>query len=305
MTMNSNRQKRQQITKSLGLWLIAALFTTISAAQPTVIKLNKNNEGNYWVNVTINQQPAQFILDTGATGSVIDSSMLSTFALTPKAEAQSGTGFGDETSSQIQTDTLTLSQFSISGVTTSVKTIYTHPLAHLPEGISGLIGQDVLVDLNAKLEVANALLIIPDNNEIDEFENIQVPIQTSPMGFHYISATLDGSAISLILDTGAPQMVLDGQTLKEMGFKSTPHPTATTIDANGNEMPLHLLPPATLSVGGVTMMADVMLTDMSGLMNALNQSNEPKMVGVLGNTEMTKLGITIDFKNQKLILKSD
>lgn len=300
-------QNYQQITKSLVLVLLTTLFSVYVSAKPTVIKLNKNEEGYYWLNVTINQKSAQFIIDTGASGSVIDSSKLASFNLTKNDKPFNGTAFGDESSSQVQTDTLEVSQFAISGISTSVNTIYTHSLEQLSEGMSGIIGQDVLVDLNAKLEVANGLLIIPAKNEVESkvSANTEIPIQKSSMGFHYISATLGTSPINLILDTGAPQMVLDEQTLTKMGFESTLHPTAKTIDAQGKELPIRILTPTVLKVGKSSILPKVMLTDMSGLINAMKQSDAPLIVGVLGNAEMAELGATIEFKHQKLLLKSE
>ena len=51
------------------------------------------------------------------------------------------------------------------------------------------------------------------------------------MGFNFIDAKLGDNHIWLLLDTGAPEFILDESSLIQFGFALRPHPTAKPVVA--------------------------------------------------------------------------
>jgi predicted aspartyl protease len=74
----------------ISLICITAFFSSAKASDKTdfsLLPLIKNATGHYEISATVNGVEATFIVDTGATGTVIDTNKLSMFDITTKNDA--------------------------------------------------------------------------------------------------------------------------------------------------------------------------------------------------------------------------
>lgn len=298
-------------TRGLSASLMCVLSLSVNGKMKE-LDLGTTEDGHFSLEVLVNGHPSTFMLDTGATGTVIDQTRLQALGIQAQNKTIDGMTGGDEKSAIIQSQHITLKSFKIDGMETGLKQAFTHNVhAQLGENISGLVGQDVLVKTNAMLDLSAPSLLLPTDPESKKQHLLklrqqgysQAPIQSHPMGFHYIGLKLADRNVRLILDSGAPQVILDKQTIKRLGLKSVAHPSARSIDKDGNSHPMEVLTEQDLVLNQHTLIHDFMVSDLSGLMNMLNKKQGIPFVGVIGIRELSSLHSILDLASSTLYIK--
>ncbi len=118
----------------LGLGLLTLFFSGIMEEQRnpnqmpqtnTVgnvheVKLLRNRQGHYVVTGTINQQPAEFLLDTGATDVVIPDNVANRYGLTRGRPAKAMTANGVVTIYETNIDQLSIGEINLTNVRASI-----------------------------------------------------------------------------------------------------------------------------------------------------------------------------------------
>ncbi|MGO4892886.1 aspartyl protease family protein [Flavobacterium sp. W21_SRS_FM6] len=295
------------------MFAISLAFPHLLNAKMQVIPLHKTHEGYFEIDASINQVNAKFILDTGATGTVVDTNKLSVFGIIKGKEKIDGVAIGDEETGIIETFSVDISQFSIGQTQLNIKSIYSNDSSgRFAPDVMGLIGYDALSHLNALLDVKKAQLLIPENKDDIEillsksttahYETIE--LHKSPMGFNFVDIQLSGNIARLLVDTGAPELILDESALIQYGFQLENHPTAKTVVAEGVELPMKVFRNGKVLIGNEMVIDDFLITDFSALMNAVNVEGQPPLIGILGNKHLVQLNSIIDIANAKLFIKS-
>jgi predicted aspartyl protease len=291
---------------------IVIIISGISHAQMTKISLGKTEDGHFTLPVSINKVSTTFILDTGATGSLIDENELENFMLVASPQVIKGLRTGDVQSSQIDTKTVQIQNFKIGNTDAQLARIFTHVMTGtLDKGVTGLVGQDAIVNLKGLVNVAQSTLLLPaDPQELNTYiENLKsggyttIFMQPHSMGFHYVDAMLAGKNVRLIVDTGAPSIVLDKGLMKGMGLTIIPHATAQSFDGSGNWVPLDVLKNGTIRLNNIELHSDPLVSDLSGLMQALNVSLKVPFVGVIGLKELVQLEAIIDLSQEQMYIR--
>jgi predicted aspartyl protease len=296
------------------IFAISLAFPHLLNAKMQIIPLHKTHEGYIEIEASINHVNAKFILDTGATGTVIDTNKLNVFGITKcKGKAKiDGVAIGSEETGIIETFSVDITQFSIGQAQLNIKSIYSNESSgRFAPNIMGLIGYDALSHLNALLDVKKAQLLIPENKNDNElllsksttvkYEVIE--LYKSPMGFNFVDVQLSENVVRLIVDTGSPELVLDESALIQYGFQLENHPTAKTIIAEGVELPMKVYRNGKVLIGNEMVIDDFLITDFSALMNAVNVEGQPPVIGILGNKHLIQLNSIIDIANAKLYIK--
>ncbi|WP_293760197.1 aspartyl protease family protein [uncultured Paraglaciecola sp.] len=294
------------------IFAISLAFPHLLNAKMQVIPLHKTHEGYLEIEASINHVNAKFILDTGATGTVIDTNKLNVFGITKGKAKIDGVAIGSEETGIIETFSVDITQFSIGQAQLNIKSIYSNESSgRFAPNIMGLIGYDALSHLNALLDVKKAQLLIPENKNDTElllsksttvkYEVIE--LYKSPMGFNFVDVQLSENVVRLIVDTGSPELVLDESALIQYGFQLENHPTAKTIIAEGVELPMKVYRNGKVLIGNEMVIDDFLITDFSALMNAVNVEGQPPVIGILGNKHLIQLNSIIDIANAKLYIK--
>lgn len=298
------------MNKLIGFSLL--LISSFSFAKMDIIPLQQTSEGHLEIQASINGVQGTFIVDTGATGTVIDLNQLAKFGLQKNDEPMVGIRSGDKDSGTIETFTVDLKSFSVSGHKVNISRVYTNNAAEQFEAnIVGLIGQDALTELGALLDLNIPRLLIPESPEdlkkllgdsqAPEYETIQ--LQRSDMGFSFVDITLNHHKLRLLVDSGASETVMDQSVLLQLGFALDQHPTAKSIVAEGIELPMTVLSGTTITLGKAQLKGDFFASDFSALMQTINQDQQRLFVGVLGNKQLVELGSIIDLSTRKLYIK--
>ncbi|MEP1385695.1 MAG: pepsin/retropepsin-like aspartic protease family protein [Paraglaciecola sp.] len=297
--------------KALILVFLATM-SFLSYAEMEGVPLIKTEDGHFEVHASINDVKAKFILDTGVTGTVIFSQNLDVFGIKTNKNRIDGVRIGDADAGKIATMPVDIAQFSIGKKQLRLKSIFSNDSSSrfTPE-VMGIIGNDALIELNALLDVKNAKLLLPDGQtDLDKFltatsdkpYNI-VTLQKSPMGFSFVDALLAERKVRLLVDTGAPEIVLDESVLKSFGLDLQDHPTAKTVIGDGIELPMKVFKNGLITFGHTTISDDFFTTDFTALMNAVNVEDQPRLIGVLGNKHLAQMSTIIDVASAKLYIK--
>lgn len=143
------------------------------------IRMTKLSTGHETVIVTINGVEGQFVVDSGAGGTVIHSARLEKFSLqAPEGEGEVSSGAGGQTT----VHRLPIQSFAIAGVTLDVEEVRTLDLTSVVDrlksiagaDIDGVVGQDVLTRFRGVLDVGNQTLFLRPTEEAAE-SNAVVP----------------------------------------------------------------------------------------------------------------------------------
>lgn len=301
------------MTKITFLMLIISLsLSSLLHAKMQIIPLHKTQGGHLEIEASINQVKGKFILDTGATGTVINTNKLGAFGITKGQEKIDGIRIGSEETGKIATFPIEITQFSIGQTQLKITSIYSNDNSwkHAPD-VMGIIGYDAIFELNALLDVQQSQLLIPENKTDIEtlLGNSNSPqykmigLHKSPMGFNFVDAKLGANSVRLLVDTGAPGVFLDESVLIQFGLQLETHPTAKTIIEEGLELPVKIYRQGQIQIGGEVLMDDFFTTDFSALMKAVNVDGQFKLIGVLGNKHLAQLSSIIDLANAKLYIK--
>jgi hypothetical protein len=130
----------------------------------TSIKMTALASGHHSVAVTLNGKPAIFLVDTGAGATIIHAPYVRGFALAPAA----GAGLASNASGKVRFDPVAVDAFAVGGTRTRLAKMYAMDLSYLVDAVSaasahriqGLIGQDVLRDQRAVIDVDQSLLYL-------------------------------------------------------------------------------------------------------------------------------------------------
>ncbi|MCW8109853.1 retropepsin-like domain-containing protein [Alteromonas ponticola] len=180
------------------------------------------------------------------------------------------------------------------------------------EAIAGIVGQDAVVSLNALIDLSSAQLVIPETEhdthafltETLSTDFTSVELHESRMGFHFVEVTLNNQPARLIIDSGAPQVMLDKSELERMALKTEQHDTAKMVLNDGTKVAIDVLHDTSIAIGDTIIEGELMASDLSGLMTAINEKAETRIIGVIGNQQLVKLKSIIDLSQSTLHLSS-
>lgn len=102
-------------------------------AQALEVVLERNRQGHYLVNGTINHRTAEFLLDTGATDVVIPAQLAAEYGLRKGAKGTASTANGNITVYSTMIDQLTIGDITLYGVRASI-----NPAMPPPEILLGM-----------------------------------------------------------------------------------------------------------------------------------------------------------------------
>ena len=130
------------------------------------IRMTALASGHHVVAVTLNGKPGTVIVDTGAGATVIHTPYLQRFALTPGPAI----GVAAVASGRIPLNPVKVAAFAVGGTRTHLHQMYAMDLSYIvdavnagsPGPVQGLIGQDVLRDQKALIDVDQSILYLAD-----------------------------------------------------------------------------------------------------------------------------------------------
>lgn len=122
-------------------------------------------------------------------------------------------------------------------------------------------------------------------------------------GHRTLTAEIDGKTVTLIVDTGASNTILDVAWCQSHGIPlvETPHRGG---GAGGVGLPIYALGSQTILLDGVTLgVVKVMAVDMSHVNQGLIANGAEPVEGVLGGDALSLHDAVIDYKSEALCLR--
>jgi len=287
--------------------ILSFLIIDISNAQALErnLQLEKIASGHLVADVSINGKQSKFIVDTGATSSVIDSRLVRTLNLTKNKETEV-TGFIPGK------NTLSMSQYTVKSVVlgdvfNSEITFVEQNIAPVFAGlasfdIDGIIGQDVLVDSGLLLDVKATSLVQSEGLDLSHYQT--VPLKISKVGLPLINMSINEQEVRMVLDSGANDIMLDEALATAMDLGDIIYPAGMVgYDEKGKSRQIGVIKESRISIAGKSIDATLLTDDFALLLNAINETSKLKSAGLLGLSTLAELSAIIDLKNQRLYVK--
>jgi predicted aspartyl protease/tetratricopeptide (TPR) repeat protein len=252
------------------------------------------------IKAKINSGPEQrFIVDTGASQSVIDKSAanamgtraISTFSVTSGSKA-------------VPLGYTKLNSVTIGDITLSDIPVLITDLSGIGEKPAGLIGANILRRFLVTIDFDEKKLIFADPRKVTVAKDaIAIPTKPAFGGTAMIiKAELDEKPpINFLVDTGASFNNLP-QALAKPIYGGTIMPVGTIFSIDGHPMTIGALKVKTLKLGGVKL-PNAVFTVAPENNPSLNGLFTASTMGILGNPVWSQFKTTVDYRNERLILE--
>ena len=202
--------------------ILALISAATAGATPSWVPLAIDPAGAIIVHVRINDSgPFPFLLDTGASHSVMSDALIERLKLEIVARTTVMTSTGSETRPVVRVTQTSIGSVRSENLLASVAP--SSQLATIARGIDGIIGQDFLFSFNYTLDYRRRRLVWTESMSNDEGTRIPLVAQR---GRYLAQVALDGTGRTALLvpDSGANGFVMfarNGRT--RVPLESTPH----------------------------------------------------------------------------------
>jgi predicted aspartyl protease len=245
------------------------------------------------------QEELMFMLDSGASMTVIDSTLAARMEL-PLGERLVGAGAGGMADFHMTR----VPGFSIEGVSFAEQTVIAYPISDIIRRfadveIGGILGYDFLSRFVTRIDFERNLisLIEPDSFVAsDTVVALDAPLKHNVFS---LACTLDGRyGGTFLIDTGAGNSILQKRFADEHNITGNRRNIEISIIGAGGEDSAHLAVFDSFTIGGFTIEDPVF---------ALSASERgvgafADISGIVGNDILNRFTVTLDYANQKVYL---
>lgn len=230
--------------------VLVLLTTATASADPSWVPVRIDPAGAVVIHVHINGAgPFPFLLDTGATHSVISDALSARLKLQPVAATTVTTSTGHERRAVVRLDQTSIGAARSAGI---LPTVAPQPqLSSIALGIDGIIGQDFLFSFNYTLDYRRRRLVWNTDDEANDGTRIPLVAQR---GRYLAQVSVRGNDTPLLLvpDSGANGFVMfsrNGRT--RVSLDPTPHVTSVHSLSGRQDAPTMTL--RALQIGDVVL----------------------------------------------------
>lgn len=253
-----------------------------------------------FVKLTIKGQLYIFKVDTGATSTIVDSTVAQALALPDRGPATTLTALCAKSFAQ----PVAISDWKLGGATLPAMTIASEATGFagttyqgLPFG--GLLGADVLSRFGTMtLDFAGKRLTL-GGKAPSGGQGLPAVIGRLPSGgvIVLVQAAIDGKPVGYQIDTGAGSTTIDSRVARRLGLKAAGKSRkALGIGCSTMITPVRI---GDWTAGGVTLPATIAVSSLNGITDL----SKGKIVGLLGAPLMATFGeVTIDFTGKRVVL---
>ncbi|MDO6426808.1 pepsin/retropepsin-like aspartic protease family protein [Thalassotalea sp. 1_MG-2023] len=279
-------------------------FEAVAKIKGTALELLPS--GHLIVDVVIKGETAKFIVDTGASSSVIDKKLVKKLSLTPLSNEASIQGYvpGEHVLEMLK---YRLNEVDLGGLVKSEIVFVEQDLSPMFQGLSqyeiqGIIGQEILAKFGLLLDVSKAKLYLPNEQLLKGYTATH--IQTTAIGLSFIEIEINQIKLNMFIDSGATEVMID----KEMAIKHNVGEISYDnqmegVGENGNIRKIGLIEHSIIMIAGRSIDSLLLVDDFSGLLSQVNPvALQGEISGLIGVSALAKLSAIIDVKNQRLYI---
>jgi len=126
-----------------------------------------------------------------------------------------------------------------------------------------------------------------------------------PIGFVTVSAELSGKPVTLIIDSGSADVMLDKAKFDTLDLGALKiMEGAQAFGADGNPLNIYTTPQLELTANGILLgNRPFTVMDLSHVVTAVEAESDAEIYGVIGNSPLRALGGIIHMKAKKLYIK--
>lgn len=153
--------------------------------------------------------------------------------------------------------------------------------------------------LIAALAIVNFLR--KSSEEVIFNKNIITDIKSSTR-LPIVQGTLNGHKAYFLLDTGASVSILDLNQSKKYGFKSQGTSNDAIAGYGGVDTQIHEVSNVKVIIGDIPMVSGFNGKDIGYIVSGIQNITGYKVVGILGNNNISSAGFILDFNQSKIFL---
>lgn len=256
------------------------------------------------VKAKINGKPdVLLILDTGATTTVLNTADATAYGIAKSSDFKMTTGSGTIKTSYINLSSLSLGDLLLTNVPVAVSDLpgFQELPGHKPAGI---IGADILRRFLVCIDYENREVTFSDPHDV-KVPDDAIVITTEPaLGAAglVVQGRLEGQPITLLVDTGAAFNNVSEHLIKRL-LKSSPLPVGKVEGLDGQKISIGAVMFKNLKIGSLTVsnpIFSVAPESVSGLQKGIIVNGS---LAILGNPFWSRYKLTIDYRNQRLLLQ--
>lgn len=241
-----------------------------------------------------------FVIDTGATQSVLDKSVAKTLGKCEDSNLTMTTGSGSVNLSYMTIPKIAIGDLTLKDIHFAVADLaaFSQILGQRP---SGLIGANILRRFRVTIDYPQRKVILahPSNVKVGP-DSIVIPTKPAlGMSGVLIDGELDGQKLSFLVDTGAAFNNISSKLAKPI-LSGSLLPVGSLEGLDGKKVKIGSVRFQTLKLGSITLKQPLFSvapsdTNPAGIISG-------GALAILGNPLWRKYCLTIDYKNQRLIL---
>ncbi len=259
--------------------------------------------GEIFIDVSINGKPGYvFVVDTGATQTLIDTSVAPQLGITKQSDLSITTGAGSVPMSYMRLKSLGVGVLTFNEIPAAVADLSPLKKAAPNKNVAGMLGANIMRQFLTTFDFPNKLITFanPDSKLDGYYVVTTLPAKPSLGGAGLmVEGRLDGKKLDCLIDTGAAYSVIPYELAKQIGDKSTL-----------GENVVHGLDGKPVKVADGKFYALKLGSESIYHPNFLVAFEKTKSLGMIGNGSVAILGnptwrhycLTLDYKGQKVVL---
>ena len=115
-----------------------------------------------------------------------------------------------------------------------------------------------------------------------------------------VKGTVNGKAAYFILDSGASVSILDYNQLSDYNIKSVGVSDVGVVGYGGSDFKSYDIDNPTIFMGNERMGQDFNARDIKTIVNTVSKNSKYKIIGIIGNNNISSSKLILDFKNNKI-----
>jgi predicted aspartyl protease len=295
-----------QIKRVSLIFSFVCLFSFSVLAKTTETVLEPLPSGHLLVDVTINKNTIKFVVDTGASSSVIDKHFAKTLALKSLDNEPTIKAFTPGA------NILEMQQYQVDGVDVgglieSPVVFVEQDLSPMFQGLShhqigGIIGQEVLAKFGLLLDISKKKLFLPNAELLQGYTPIA--LQPTVMGLSYINTNINQINMNMLIDSGATEVMIDKAMAIKNNLGNISYESGMQgVNDDGSTRDIGFIESSTITLAGKRMDSILLVDDFSSILSQINQTlSNDQVCGLIGINALANLSAIIDVKNQKLYI---
>ena len=249
------------------------------------------------VRLTGSDEELMFMVDSGASMTVIDSTLAASMGF-PLGERMIGAGAGGTADFYMTR----IGGFSIEGVNFMEQTVIAYPISGLigrfaDIEVAGILGYDFLSRFVTRIDFEKGIMTLYDPDSAAVAATIDAPLIHNVFSLECVVDGLSGG--DFLLDTGAANSLLQKSFSEEHGLFDGRHLVEISLMGAGGEETAYLARFDSLEIGGFIIERPVFALSM----NERGIGAFPGISGIIGNDILRRFTVILDYGNQRIGLE--